>query len=292
MDDTTNTGDAFDAAFKELAEMDLTAKVAEEQAKVAEPAPAQPVETVAETPAEEPVAEPVEAEAVAEEVEPEPEPAPQGSIEDESMLRRLADLVKQAPEPAPQQQYAQPEPAAPAPYTPEEQKFLETYEKDWPDVAKAESLRRRSEYQQLVGYVFQEVAKVLQPQMETVRTLSEQTHLQHLQSAVGDYDDIRDRVIDWANNQPTYLQAAYQRVIQQGTVDEVTDLISRYRQETGSSQTTRAKPAPTRREAELPTIAKQAAQSLAPVSSKRSAVIAGDDPNDFESAFATYASKL
>jgi hypothetical protein len=304
MDDTTNSGDAFEAAFKELAEMDLTAKVAEEQAQAAASAEPEPTPEPEPEPAPEPAAAaqtaPVEGEQPAETVaegeaaEPEAAAAPEPEENDE-LLRRLASLVKRAPDPEPQmalEPQMAPEPVADV-YTPEEQKLLQEYEKDWPDVAKAEALRRRAEYQQLVGYVFQEVAKVLQPQMETLRTISEQTHLQQLQQTVSDYDDIRDRVIDWANNQPTYLQAAYQRVIQQGTVDEVSDLIDRYRRETGSSPTTRAKPVPAvRKEAELPTVAKQAAQSLAPVSSKRSAVAAGDDPNDFESAFETFASKF
>jgi hypothetical protein len=214
--------------------------------------------------------------------------------EDDEVLRRLAALVKDqrvAPEPAPQvqQQTQQEQPI----YSADEQKFLEEYEKDWPDVARAESLRRRSEYRELVNYVFTEVAKVLRPQIETVQAISEMTHLQQLQTQVTDYDDVRDKVIDWANKQPVYLQNAYKHVIEQGTVDEVADLIDRYRQETGYKAPNAApRPATKRVETELPSATKQAAAALAPVSSKRSAVIAGDDPNDFESAFSSFANKM
>ncbi len=216
--------------------------------------------------------------------------------QDDDVLRRLAALVKDQKSAATQVQ-EQPAPQQPQQeqpvYSADEQKFLEEYEKDWPDVAKAESLRRRAEYRELVNYVFTEVAKVLRPQIETVQAISEMTHLQQLQTQVSDYDDVRDKVISWAEKQPPYLQAAYKHVIEQGTVDEVADLIDRYRQETGYKAPNAApKPAPKRVETELPSATKQAAAALAPVSSKRSAVIAGDDPNDFESAFSSFANKL
>lgn len=226
----------------------------------------------------------------------EPEPAKRELVdEDDEVLRRLAALVKDQRQAAPQeqpqvQQQTQPEPPV---YNDDERKFLEDYEKDWPDVAKAEALRRRSEYRELVNYVFTEVAKVLRPQIETVQAISEMTHLQQLQSQVSDYDDVRDKVISWAEKQPPYLQSAYKHVIEQGTVDEVADLIDRYRRDTGASVAPAApKPAPKKVETELPSATKQAAAALAPVSSKRSAVIAGDDPNDFESAFSSFASKM
>lgn len=226
----------------------------------------------------------------------EPEPAVREPVgEDDEVLRRLAALVKeqkastQQEQPQVQQQ-TQPEPPV---YSDEERKFLEDYEKDWPDVAKAESLRRRSEYRELVNYVFTEVAKVLKPQIETVQAISEMTHLQQLQTQVSDYDDVRDKVISWAEKQPPYLQTAYKHVIEQGTVDEVADLIDRYRRDTGASAAPAApKSVPKKVETELPSATKQAAAALAPVSSKRSAVIAGDDPNDFESAFSSFASKM
>ena len=228
---------------------------------------------------------------------PSDEPAADRKLvdEDDEVLRRLAALVKDqktapAQEQPPVQQQTQPEPPV---YSEDERQFLADYEKDWPDVAKAEALRRRSEYRELVNYVFTEVAKVLRPQIETVQAMSEMTHLQQLQTQVSDYDDVRDKVIDWAQKQPPYLQSAYKHVIEQGTVDEVADLIDRYRRDTGTSAAPAApKPAPRKVETELPSATKQAAAALAPVSSKRSAVIAGDDPNDFESAFSSFASKM
>lgn len=225
----------------------------------------------------------------------EPEPANRTMVdEDDEVLRRLAALVKeQKAAPAQEQPIQQQTQVEPPVYSDDERKFLEDYEKDWPDVAKAEALRRRSEYRELVNYVFTEVAKVLKPQIETVQAMSEMTHLQQLQTQVSDYDDVRDKVIDWAQKQPPYLRAAYKHVIDEGTVDEVADLIDRYKRDTGASAAPAApRSAPKRVETELPSATKQAAAALAPVSSKRSAVIAGDDPNDFESAFSSFAKNL
>jgi len=216
---------------------------------------------------------------------------PESGESDEELLARLASLIKKAPvaeEPVPTVLPQATEQAEPI-FSEEEQQFLSEYERDWPDVARAEALRRRAEYRDIVGYVFQEIAKELSPIMDAVQTLSTRTHLQDLQEVVTDYDDVRDKVIDWVATQPKYLQPAYAHVIQNGTVDEVADLISRYKEATG---TRLAAPGTSKKETELPTATKQAAASLAPVSSKRSAVIQANDPGDFDSAFAAFADKL
>lgn len=233
----------------------------------------------------------VEAEKIPDaEVKPEVKPPADA---DDDLLKRLASLVKKAPDkPEPETKPAV-KPAASddvSVYSKEDQELLNTYEKDWPEVAKAESVRRRGEYQQLVGYVFAEVAKEFKPIIDTVRELASRTQLAELESRVEGYATIdRDKVTEWVGAQPSYLQNAYTRVIEQGTAEEVSDLLARYKQDTAP-----AKPAAAARkpDTELPTATKQAAASLAPVSSKRSAVSQAADPNDFEAAFATFADKL
>ena len=215
--------------------------------------------------------------------------------DDAAMLARFTEIAKNtAPvETNPAAEPRRAAPQMPEVYTAEEKKFLETYEKDWPDVAKAESLRRRAEYRDIVGYVFQQFSQQMTPLSDAVRELSTRTHLGDLHNKVTDYDDVRDKVVDWVTTQPTYLQVAYKHVIEEGTVDEVADLITRYKQATG------VKPAPAvpvvvtkKADTELPPATKQAAAALAPVSSKRSAITQGIDPNDFGAAFSDFASKL
>lgn len=210
---------------------------------------------------------------------------------DDELIERFAKIVQEKGQaPAGDQYIPEPSPSREL-FSADEKEFLSTYEKDWPDVARAEDLRWRAKAHDLVNYVFQEVAKEISPIMQSVRTLSERTHLSDLHNTVEDYDDIRDKVIDWVGHQPAYLQSAYQHVIQQGTVEEVADLVTRWRQASGT-QAQPAAPARRKAETELPTATKQAAAALAPVSSKRSAVIQGVDPNDFESAFSDFAGKM
>lgn len=260
-----------------VAEESVTPAVAAEIAPAADATP--PVETVVDD-ATPPA---LDATPVVEEQQP--------ATENDDLLARLAAMVsKQAP--ATPEPRAEPTPAQldqPELYTAEEKTFLADYEKDWPDVAKAESLRRRGEYQQLVNHVFSEVAKELGPVAETLRTLAERAHLTDLRDSVEDYDDVRDKVIDWVNNQPNYLQNAYKHVIQQGTPSEISDLVSRYKQATG---VTTPVAVPAKRESELPLTTKQAVASLAPVSSKRSVVVATPDLEDFDGAFAEAAKSL
>ena len=95
----------------------------------------------------------------------------------------------------------------------------------------------------------------------------------------------------WVDQQPAYLQAAYTQVIQQGTAEEVADLVGRYRKETGKGGAgAPTEPVtPSGAEAELSEPVKQAAASLAPVGSKRSVVSQPDDPSNFDDAWKRFA---
>lgn len=220
---------------------------------------------------------------------------PTAQLSDDELLRRFSALVRKADQsqesqqpPAKQEQQAEPEI-----YTDEEKTFLAQYEQDFPDVARAEQLRRRSEYRQLVQYMFNEVSRNLQPIAETVETLSNRAHLTELQTRVEDYDTIRDRVLEWVEAEPAFLQDGYKRVIESGTADEVAALIERFRQATGASSA-KADPGqtPPKKDRELPSSARKAAAALAPVRSKRTPPVAGIDPDDFESAFEKFAAKM
>lgn len=205
--------------------------------------------------------------------------------DDDGLLNRLADLVRKTepkgeaakkPETQPQEQQI------PA-FSPEEQQAIDDYRNDFPEVAKAESLIRRSEYQQLVKYIFDEVTRGFAPYLQQVEVLANKAHMSDLYTAVEDYDDVRDKVIAWVDEQPEYLQTAFRHVIEEGTPAEVQDLIARWRAATGTpaQQANEQQPA----EAELPEATKKAVASLAPVKSKRSVVPKSSNAEDFDSAF-------
>ena len=211
------------------------------------------------------------------------------------VVKDLADLLRQQPPVAPPTDDV---PAAPPAYTPDEERILTDYEKNWPDVAQAEQLKRRAEYSDLMKFVFSEVVNYVAPTVEQVRMLTNSAHLSELKDAVPDYDPaLEANVSTWVDGQPAYLQSGMKQVMQSGTSEEVADLIGRYRAATGTvpapaapaapAPSAPAKPAHT----ELSSAAKQAAESLAPVSSDRSQVPAGEDPGEYASAFARYAAE-
>ena len=276
--------DEFTKMFEDLAKLGD-----EEPAKltpIEEPAPvivgAEPPAPVAEAPVEEPApAEGLDLTPPVEEPAPEPEPVLQ-QPSSEDILTRFAQIVREQPAPQPQPQPQAQQPQQAPLFTPDEIKELEAYEKDWPDVAKAEALRRRAEYSQLISYVFQQVSQRLAPLEQQTAGVSTRSHLNDLYTLIPDYDQVRDPVLAWVDQQPAYLKNAYMQVAQQGTPAEVADLVGRYKQANGVQAPVARAPA-----APAPQVRKAAA-ALAPVQSARSNA-AETAPEDFDSAFAAFA---
>ncbi len=227
----------------------------------------------------------------------------------DDILARLAGLINKAPEapaaPAAAQPAAAPEPAAPQLYTQDELTTLSEYEKNWPDVAKAEELKRRAEYHDIIKFVFENMTQYVGPIAEQVRAMGNTLHIGELKAAVPDYsENLEADVAAWVDTQPAYLQGAYKQVMQGGTSEEVADLIGRYRTATGSAPAAQAPAAPAAGapaaspvpaaapKTELSSAAKQAAESLAPVSGDRSVVPQGEDKGDYDTAFARHVTAL
>lgn len=273
---------------------DAFTKFSADELPVLTPAPADPpvhVPPEPETPAEDDEALPLAAEDEGtatgdEKTEEKPAEKP-----DTALLSKLEELLDKTRAAEPKAAEPPPTPAAPAPpvnpYTPEEQTFLAEYEKDWRDVSKAEALKRRTEYNDLVQYVFNEVAAVLRPMTQDLQVVLQERQKAQVLGAVPEYGTLQESIIVWVGAQPAYLRDAYQRVIQGGNSDEIADLVERYKKDTpGSVVVDSSKQQAT----ELPPPAKKAAQALAPVSSKRSSVVAAEpDKNDFDGAFAKFA---
>ena len=316
MSDETNKEANFDAAFDELAKLGDASPAPKEPEPAAAPEPA----AVAETTVEETQAQTQEPENAGSGEQAEPQAASEGTPtegesqdpvdegvaegeadgaeeQDEDLLNRLSALLAKTkpaepapPPPAPKQE----QPPEPELLSAEEIQLIEEAEKDWPDVVRAVRAERNAAVRQAVDHVFTEIARELRPLMQTVQVLAQRTHLQELQSKVPDYDTVTEKVISWVDKQPAYLQSAYKQVIQQGTAEEVADLIARFKADAGSKAATSAAPAPApaKKKAELPTATKQAAAALAPVSTKRTAPASGGiDPSDFDGAFAAFADR-
>lgn len=202
---------------------------------------------------------------------------------------RLAKIIKAVKGDEPKK----PEPVlAPAPslYSDDDVKVLTQMETDFPDVAKAMMIHSRAMMTQVTQHIYAEMTKVLAPKLAAYDELLERAHARALHEKVPDYDVVRDKVLDWVSKQPAYLQDGYTHVIEGGTDDEVTDLIERFRKDTGVVKPTSA--APAKPANELSPAAKKAVAALAPVPAKRSSAVTQASPDDFDGAFAQAMKEL
>jgi len=269
------------------------------EAKVEEPTPVveeeshaddkqEPVSSESDAPVPADDAQP-ETEAVAgaeKKEEPAPQKEPQKAGADQDIIDRLAQAVKdRVQSPVPEQQPQQPETYEPQPVlTQEDYKSLEAFEKDWPDVAKAMELRAKEQANAIVNHVFKEFADEARPYFKAVAEMRQQLHAQQLQQKVEDYPVVREQVMEWAKKQTPVRRAVYDQIINRGTPDEVAELVSIYKADTAPPPAPVAPVAPAAPKQLSPAV-KKAAAALAPVASKRSNVVHGDDPMDFDGAF-------
>jgi len=224
-------------------------------------------------------------------VETKPAPAPL-TVDD---LAKVLQTVVQ-PQPVPQQ----PAPQPAQEYNEDELTAIAAYEKEFPDVYRAEQLIRRSEYKAMLGYTFAQIAPVIRQQNELIASLLNRNHLQAVQEAVPDYGDIRPKVLQWIEEQPDYLKATYQAVARQGNEAQVQDLIQRWRKDTGyvpsadQNQQVAPQVAPqVAQQAAADAKTRKAAAALAPTGAKRSGMMTDAvDPNNFNDAFDKFSQML
>lgn len=208
------------------------------------------------------------------------------------LMDRFLKVMEQRQQPQPQPQPPRQQQPAPL-YTAEEQAVLNKFNEDWPDLAQALALALRGTTTQNNAYVFGELSKVLGPQLQTMQEVSADHHYDALIRAIPDYDAVAPKVVDWVAKDPSmkpYLRAAYKGVIDNGSVDDISDLVDTWRKATGTSVTPGKAPAApaAKTGSELSEAAKQAAAALAPVNSKRT-VTAPAEPASFEDAFEAHA---
>lgn len=206
----------------------------------------------------------------------------------QAQIAALKEAQSVPPAPAPEEPDTPEKPL----YTEEEQQLLKQYGEDWGDVQRGEALTRRAEYQQLVQYIFDQVHSVYGPALDYVEGRSGKDQYADIKARVDDYDTVRDQAIAWAEQQPSYLKAAYQQVIENGTAEEVADFINRFKQDTGYAQTattTQTSPATVAAPPATDPKKSAAAAALRVVKTKRSETTAEPDSNDFSAAFKEFA---
>lgn len=185
---------------------------------------------------------------------------------------------------------------APALYTEEEQALLKKHlETDWPEVARGEALVRRGEYQQLLTHIFSEVKRVYDPLIQ--RTLASADHVEssemvtEIRRGHADYSDtLHDQVVTWAGTLTGMKKLVAEKVIEEGSPQDVVDLITEFKTATGKTTATAATPTTavkptTGNVTDISEAAKKAAKAMGVVEGKRTAAVAVEDPNDFEATW-------
>jgi hypothetical protein len=182
-------------------------------------------------------------------------------------------------------------------YSTAEAAELETLQKDWPELKRLFELMSRQVEVNMVNYTFAEMGKILTPLQQSVGVLTGNDHVGAIYSAHPDYDQAYDPCMEWIGKQPAFLKGTYERIVKDGTSQEVAEMMQKFKDETKwtaqAAATTvtpaaaAAKVAPkTQVKAELSDAAKKAAQAIGVVGAKRGGAVAVQDPLDYEGAWA------
>jgi hypothetical protein len=211
----------------------------------------------------------------------------------------VADPAKPAAEPVkPAFELPDPELAEDA------KKKIEEFRTAWPDVAAAFDLQRAHDQQvmsvqftRMVYKVAQKIYADLAPVVESVATSEQNAFRAHVISKHSDFDAVKPQLGAWIEQQPPYLRDAYKRAHDEGSAEEVVDLVERFKKATGvTPQQQGSSPQPNTQpavaEVKDPVDPNKAA-ALAPVQTKRTAPSTkGIDTNDFDGAFAEAAEAI
>lgn len=189
-------------------------------------------------------------------------------------------------------------PAEPQWYKPsaEEEAALKKYAEDWPDHVGPMQLHTKIAVYNAVQYVFSKMAETYNPILkrfgEMSDTIAEQLTLGALRSEHEDYDEIYNEVLQWIPTLPAAFRYGAEKVMKEGTPEEVAELITSYKDQkkaaaaASGTPTAAAPTAPAAPKTELSAPAKKAAKALTVVGSKRTSPVAPVDANDFDGAWA------
>jgi len=183
-----------------------------------------------------------------------------------------------------------------SPYEPtaEEKAAMEDFKKNFPTEHAAMESRLKAEKRVVNRQVYDAVQAAMTrvyadftPLAQGYAADSEAAHFEKLRAAHTDYDTVVDLVPAWIKKQPAYLQTAYQSAYDGGSTQEVIDLVTRFKTDTGRvtpavTTTAVVTPEPARKGA-----TKEEIESGLPVNTRRAApnTKGAPDANDYDGAF-------
>jgi hypothetical protein len=176
-----------------------------------------------------------------------------------------------------------PNPVLPA----ETAELLAKFAEDWPETQVAleahtahATAQTEAKFARLLHSVVRSLYQDIAPIAHSyAQTESNQFRATVLEAHV-DYDAVYPKLEPWINKQPAYLQSGMREAYNSGSAQDVIDMVTRFKKESGVVDTT--PPAPTEGDA-----SGRKATVLTPVPSRRTTPKpSGEDPNDYDGAFA------
>lgn len=290
-----DTNTEFDAAFAEATGEQPVAlePVVEEPAAapVEEPAAAPQEEVPAAT--EEP-AEPVEPAPVEEPAAVvEPAPAPQPVIDTNALAEALVQAQQKAAQPAAESPKEDKEPSYEDFLDDSAKNAIKLLNEEWGEVATAVQPLITAHVQAALAKQEKQFLALVQQRLAPVESVvvqsQEQLYWQTIQAAHPDFREAAAAIPAWIEKQPALYRPALLQAYNQGTAEQVVELLTTYKQAIGTTGAAPAQPASSA--AQVPPKAAPVsnaalAATLAPPAAQRSTMTTSRDPNDYESAFA------
>lgn len=116
----------------------------------------------------------------------------------------------------------------------EDAQVLRELEEEMPTMAKA--------IKRLLAKQRREIEESLQPMVASVHEDAKAKHFSTIKSEHKDFDALIGDVAEWVDSQPDYIKNGMQSVLNQGDAQEVIDLVSRFKKDTGISSTKEPEP--------------------------------------------------
>jgi len=208
---------------------------------------------------------------------------PEAPKYDEETIRRAAELLKKTQQP---EADAAPEAKDEEPpkektwldFVPEDKRaIVDKYEQEWAEVSEAEQIKRTAELQLLQDRLYSDLKSALAPVFETTQRLQVNAHFDTIRQQHPDFDNIRDQLSEWIDQQPEFVRPAYQEVAEKGSPQQIIDMINQFKAAKGMTGAVPEVPASSARKPEQ----RKPAQKQ-PAASAKKALAAAPSPSKAE----------
>ena len=187
--------------------------------------------------------------------------------------------------------------------TTEEQATLDAAAGDFPLVAEAQKVHERvllSKFNNMlnraVSHITNQLDQRMAPLTSTVQTVANNSHEAAILKAHPDAFDMHSQIVEWVDGKPDILKTALSTTLNGGSAEQVNQLITMFKDETGLSQTqtpeqladeqaAKDKAAKAKKDKEDKLLAQEG------VLGRNTTERAGVDPDDFDGAFEKFANE-